>query len=112
MGHWGHYHNEDSYFTWRSGVAVAPDETVYVGYYYNGRIQAFGTAYPTAWRSEYFANRWLVEAPVRILSEHGINHDWGIGSPPNVAADDFSARWQRYAWFDAGIYRFTVRVDG
>ena len=28
-----------------------------------------------------------------------------------MPTDDFSSRWQRYAWFDAGAYRFTVFVD-
>jgi hypothetical protein len=31
--------------------------------------------------------------------------------PPDLPADNFSACWQRYAWFEAGTYRFTVFAD-
>ncbi|MBM4467562.1 MAG: hypothetical protein FJ014_18745 [Chloroflexi bacterium] len=30
---------------------------------------------------------------------------------PSVPADKFSARWQRYVWFDAGTYHFTLSID-
>ncbi|MGC9024873.1 MAG: hypothetical protein ACP5NB_08615, partial [Chloroflexia bacterium] len=38
------------------GIAVAPDDTVYVADNGNDRIQAFGTAYPDTWRGEFFGN--------------------------------------------------------
>jgi len=44
-------------------------------------IQAFSTAYPDNWRGEYFANRWLAEAPVLIRNEVEINFEWYDGSP-------------------------------
>jgi len=96
-----------------SGVAIARSGTVYVADAWNGRIQAFGTAYPATWRGEYFANRWLTGAPALIRQDSDINFTWGTGSPgTGIPADNFSARWQRYVWFTAGLYRFTVVVNG
>jgi tripartite motif-containing protein 71 len=85
---------------------------VYVADTGNHRIQAFGTAYPATWRGEYFANRWLAEVPVLIRQDAAIDFNWGGGSPgAGVPADNFSTRWQRYVWLDAGTYRFTLSVD-
>ena len=113
LGAWGSEGSGTGQFWYPYGVAVAADGTVYVADTWNHRIQAFGTAYPTTWRGEYFANRWLAEAPVLIRQEDAIDFDWGTGSPgPGIPADNFSARWQRYVWFAAGTYRFTVVVNG
>jgi hypothetical protein len=85
---------------------------VYVADSGNGRIQAFGTAYPTHWRGEYFPNRWLTGAPALIRNEERINFDWGSGTPgPGLPADGFSARWYRHVWLDAGTYRFRLYAD-
>jgi len=112
LGKWGSCGSGDGQFNYPEGMAVASDGTVYVADSGNYRIQAFGTAYPTTWRGEYFTNRWLAEAPVLIRNETEVNFNWGGGSPgTGVPADDFSARWQRYVWFDAGTYRFTLGVD-
>lgn len=41
-----------------------------------------------------------------------IDLNWGTGSPgPGVPTHNFSARWQRYIWFELGTYRFTVFAD-
>jgi DNA-binding beta-propeller fold protein YncE len=112
LGKWGSYGSSNGQFNVLSGVAVTLDGTVYVADSVNNRIQAFGTAYPTTWRGEYFANRWLTEAPALISQDAVINFNWSYGSPgAGVPADNFSARWQRYVWFDAGTYRFTLGVD-
>ena len=112
LGKWGCYGSGDGQFGYPRGVAAAPDGTVYVADNWNHRIQVFGPEYLNTWRGEYFANRWLVEQPVLIREEAEINFDWGTGSPDSsVPADDFSVRWQRYVWFEADTYRFTVSAD-
>ncbi|MBC7261831.1 MAG: 6-bladed beta-propeller, partial [Chloroflexi bacterium] len=108
LGKWGSWGSGDGQFYWPSGVAVAPDGTVYVADSGNNRIQAFGTAYPSAWRGEYFANRWLAERPLLITQTTTVDFHWGTDAPdPALPADGFSARFQRYVPFSAGIYRFT-----
>jgi hypothetical protein len=112
LGKWGWWSSREGAFAWPVGVAVASDGTAYVSEWDNSRIQAFGPAYPTTWRGEYFANRWLAEVPVLIRNEAEINFNWGTDSPgPGVPTDNFSARWQRYVWFQADTYRFTVFAD-
>jgi tripartite motif-containing protein 71 len=113
LGKWGSQGSGDEQFTWPSGVAAAPDGTAYVADTENHRIQAFGPTYPAVWRGEYFANRWLTERPLVITQTAEVNFDWDTGAPdPVLPADGFSARFQRYVWFDAGIYRFTVQAEG
>ena len=112
LGKWGWWDIREGAFAWPTGIAIATDGTAYVSEWDNRRIQAFGPQYSTTWRGEYFANRWLAEAPVLIRDEAEINFNWGTGSPGSgVPADNFSARWQRYVWFEADTYRFTVFAD-
>jgi hypothetical protein len=78
----------------------------------NDRVQVFGVAYPTTWRGEYFANRWLAERPALTHQDSAVDFDWGIWPPgTGLPADNFSARWQHYQWFDAETYRFTIQAD-
>ena len=66
----------------------------------------------TAWYGEYFANPSLSGAPTLTRYESRLRFDWGGGSPGGgVPVDDFSARWTRTEWFDAGTYRFSYRSD-
>jgi hypothetical protein len=91
---------------------MAPDGTVYIADTWNDRVQAFGPSFPQYWRGEYYANRWLAEAPVLIREDDEINFDWGDGSPgAGVPVDGFSARWSRYVWFAEGTYRFSLSAD-
>src|SRR5690606_29643241 len=41
-----------------------------------------------------------------------INFNWGTGSPASgIPADNFSVRWTRTLNFNAGTYRFHVRMN-
>jgi DNA-binding beta-propeller fold protein YncE/GH35 family endo-1,4-beta-xylanase len=112
LGTWGSEGWHHGQFDNPYGVAVALDGTVYVADSGNKRIQAFGTTYPDTWRGEYFGNRWLAEQPLLIRQDTAVDFDWGSASPGGgMPADNFSARWQRYIWFDARSYRFTVQAD-
>ncbi len=77
----------------------------------------FGTpAAPAAaqglWYGEYFANRDLAGGPALTRYDERINFAWGNGSPgAGIPADNFSARWTRDEWFEAGTYRFAYRSD-
>lgn len=65
------------------------------------------------WRAEYFNNPYLFGAPVLVLDETDVNHDWGASAPaPSVAADSFSARWTGDVYFEANaVYTFTLTAD-
>jgi hypothetical protein len=63
------------------------------------------------WRGEYFANRDLAGAPVLVRDDADVNFDWRAAAPaPQLAADNFSARWTRSLNFTAGAYRFYARA--
>lgn len=65
-----------------------------------------------AWYAEYFSNRYLAGAPAVTRYESTLHFEWGGSSPSvNIPADNFSARWTRDEWFDAGTYRFSYRSD-
>jgi LysM repeat protein len=65
------------------------------------------------WRAEYWKNRDLSGNPVLIQNEGApITHNWGTGSPQaSIPVDNFSARWTRTRYFDAGQYLIFVKVD-
>jgi len=66
----------------------------------------------TGWRGEYFTNPHLWGTPALVRTDSHINFDWGYGSPdPRIPADQFSVRWTRTMYFDAGRYRFTTITD-
>ncbi len=65
----------------------------------------------TDWRGEYYDNVNLNGSP-RVRNDKKIEFDWGAGSPiKGVSNDGFSARWTRRLSFEAGTYRFHLRVD-
>ncbi len=112
LGKWGQWHHSEGNFAWPTGVAVASDGIAYVSEWDTRRIQVFGSTYADAWRAEFFANRWLAERPVLIQNVATIDYWWNDSSPgAGVPIDNFSSRWQRRAWFEPGVYRFTVSAD-
>jgi hypothetical protein len=80
---------------------------------------ATATATPTAtpvvtegWRGEYFGNRHLEGAPLLIRTDPAIDFDWGLAAPaPGLPADNFSVRWSRTVYLEAGFYRFRAVMD-
>jgi hypothetical protein len=66
----------------------------------------------TEWRGEYFNNLSLIGQPVVVRNDRDVDFDWLTGSPdPRINLDLFSARWSRSLLFEAGTYRFGIRVD-
>lgn len=64
------------------------------------------------WRGEYFANANLANAPQIIRNDAAIDFSFGRDAPgPNIPVDEFSVRWTRTLYFDAGAYRFRALVD-
>lgn len=67
----------------------------------------------STWLAHYWNNTNLSRAPVLARNETAVDYDWGTGSPApgTVAADNFSARWSRSVYFEAGGYRFITQSD-
>lgn len=113
LGAWGNLVNDDTEAWWPIGLATAPDGRVYVADETSQRVLSYAPDYASAWRGEYFANPWLAERPLLIQPASAIDFAWGNGSPdPSLPADNFSGRWQHFAWLLRGDYRFTVVANG
>ena len=66
----------------------------------------------SGWKGEYFGNRDLQGNPALVRDEPQIDFNWGEGRPAtNLPADHFSVRWRRRVSFEAGTYRFYLRMD-
>ncbi|MHC4091443.1 MAG: glycoside hydrolase domain-containing protein, partial [Planctomycetota bacterium] len=68
------------------------------------------------WKGRYFNNVSLSGSPVMVRNDGtgSLNFDWGSGSPSGacgVPANKFSVRWTRTAYFNAGMYQFSVTSD-
>jgi LysM repeat protein len=64
------------------------------------------------WKAQYWNNKLLSGNPKFTQYETVVDHNWGTAGPGNgVAGTTFSARWNRTRYFDAGQYRFNVKVD-
>jgi len=79
----------------------------------NAQAQLFITSpnFPD-WRGEYYANPNLAGAPEFTRNDSAINFDFGNGGPGGgVPGTNFSVRWTRNQFFNAGRYRFTTTTD-
>ena len=68
------------------------------------------------WKGEYFDNKDMSGSPLMVRDDGTgfLDFDWGLGSPGSscgVGADQFSIRWIRTVYFNAGTYRFTITSD-
>ncbi|MEM7127458.1 MAG: PA14 domain-containing protein [Chloroflexota bacterium] len=64
------------------------------------------------WRGDYWANPNLDGDPTLIQNDQIISFEWGSESPSSeIPEDNFSARWSRSIYFEAGSYTFQLEVD-
>lgn len=67
---------------------------------------------PGAWTGRFWANRFLSGDPKLTRTYNKVDFQWGKGGPGGgVGNDNFSARWKRNRDFEAGLYRFHIKVD-
>ena len=71
------------------------------------------TPSPTGpWTAKYWNNRFLSGNPKFTRSEALVNHNWGTQGPGGgIGGTNFSVRWTRTRYLDAGTHRFNVEVD-
>ncbi len=85
--------------------------------YYERRADAQAHLWITApdypdWRGEYYNNPNLAGTPAFVRNDSAINFDFGTAGPGgNVPGTNFSVRWTRSQFFNAGHYRFTTTTD-
>lgn len=86
------------YFWWEKLSGPTPEPT---------------TPAPTgAWRGVYYNNAYLMEPAAATVDVPEINFNWGEGSPlPGISPENFSIRWSRTVYFDAGTYVFCMTID-
>lgn len=112
LGKWGAQGSNNGQFRFPHGLTLAPDGVLWVVDEGNDRLQAFSANYPTTWRGEFFENIWLAGRQIAVQNYANLNFEWFDNAPaPNVPADNFSSRFQKVTWFEAGIYRFTLFAD-
>lgn len=64
------------------------------------------------WQATYWNNPTLSGAPALQRSDAQLDFIWGNGAPaPALNPDRFSARWTRYLYLEAGVYRFSATSD-
>lgn len=64
------------------------------------------------WRGEYYNNLTWQEPADFIQNSAEIDFNWGHRSPGGqLSSDNFSVRWSRTFFFDAGDYQFFAEID-
>lgn len=63
------------------------------------------------WVARYWNNTDLSGDPVKRRNESELDHLWGDGAPNGINEDNFSARWTRTIFLEAGTYRFNATMD-
>jgi hypothetical protein len=65
-----------------------------------------------AWHGEYFINRDLAGEPTVVRQDGMIDFDWNSGSPDHrIPRDNFSVRWNRSIYLEAGTYKLRIQHD-
>jgi len=86
----------------------------YVEYTLNATVSLQGAIVPAfdGWQGAYYPNRDLLGAPRLVRDDEAIDFAWGTDQPaPNMPADNWSARWIKDIYTEAGTHRFTVTTD-
>ncbi len=74
-------------------------------------LQILSPSFPD-WRGEYYSNPDLAGAPVFVRNDGAINFNFGTAGPGGgIPGTNFSARWVRSQYFNAGRYRFATTTD-
>jgi hypothetical protein len=79
----------------------------------NAQAQLFITSanFPD-WRGEYYSNVNFAGAPAFTRNDRTLHFNFGTAGPGGgVPGENFSARWTRSQFFNAGRYRFTTTTD-
>ncbi len=65
-----------------------------------------------AWKGRYWDNRFLSGEPKFTRNDQKVDFAFGTGGPgKGIGGTNFSARWTRTRFFEAGRYRFRVLAD-
>lgn len=65
------------------------------------------------WKGEYFVNSDMVEPPMLVRDNPHIYFNWGVDAPaPGIPSNNYSVRWNRRQFFEAGAYTFSTNVEG
>jgi uncharacterized protein YraI len=66
----------------------------------------------TFWRAEFYNNPSLEGNPVLVRNDRDLVFNWSDLAPaPNIAFDNFSARWLASFYFEAGEWVFSAGAD-
>lgn len=63
------------------------------------------------WVARYWNNTDLSGDPALRRTESELNHLWGDDAPNGINKNNFSARWTRTIYLEAGTYRFNATMD-
>jgi LysM repeat protein len=65
-----------------------------------------------AWRGQYWDNRFLSGNPKFVRNTNLVNFSWDTAGPGGgIGGTNYSVRWKRTKYFDAGRYRFNAISD-
>ncbi|HEX9075815.1 MAG TPA: PA14 domain-containing protein [Anaerolineae bacterium] len=74
-------------------------------------LQMISAGFPD-WRGEYYSNSNLSGTPAFVRNDSTLNFNFGTSGPGGgIPGENFSVRWSRRLYLDAGRYRFTTRTD-
>lgn len=64
------------------------------------------------WQIQYYSNPYLAGNPANTASTYYVAFNWGTGAPASNMPDTYwSARFTTGAFFNGGVYRFTITAD-